>query len=87
MGTRVVKRILSAGAVVTILGLAGCGTSPQDRAISGAGIGAGSGAVAGALIGGLSPGTGALIGGLAGGATGLLTSPNQVYMGRPAWRR
>ena len=66
------------------LGLSACGTSRSDRALSGAGIGAGAGAVGGALVG--APLTGAAVGGAAGAATGALTSPNQVDLGRPAWR-
>jgi hypothetical protein len=42
--------------------------------------------VAGAVFNGLAPGTGALIGGLVGGAAGVMTSPNQVNMGKPVWR-
>jgi len=61
-----------------------CGTSPGERALSGAGIGSGAGAVGGALLG--SPAAGAAIGGAAGAATGALTSPNQIYLGRPAWQ-
>jgi osmotically inducible lipoprotein OsmB len=66
------------------LGLAGCGTTPEDRAISGGAIGAGAGAVGGALTG--NPAAGALLGGAAGAAGGAFTSPNQVDLGRPAWR-
>lgn len=87
MGNTMMQKTLAAAAVIAVIGLAGCGTSSQDRFVSGAGLGAGTGAVAGALIGGLAPGTGALIGGLAGGAAGVMTSPNQVYMGRPIWRQ
>lgn len=64
--------------------LAGCGTTTQDRALSGGAIGAGAGAVAGALTG--NPGAGALLGGAAGAAGGAFTSPNQVDLGKPAWR-
>ena len=73
-------------AIAAVMGLAlgGCGTSTSDRALSGAGIGAGVGAVGGALVG--APLAGAAIGGAAGAATGAATSPNQVDLGRPAWR-
>lgn len=71
-------------AAVLALALGGCGTSRSDRALSGAGIGAGVGAAGGALAG--APLTGAAVGGAAGAATGALTSPNQVDLGRPAWR-
>jgi osmotically inducible lipoprotein OsmB len=65
------------------LALAGCGTTPGDRAVSGGAIGAAGGAVAGALVG--APLAGAAIGGGVGAVTGAATSPNQVYLGRPAW--
>jgi osmotically inducible lipoprotein OsmB len=70
--------------LLPMLGLAACGTSPGERAITGAGLGAAGGAAAGALLG--NPAMGAAAGGLAGGAIGGLTSPNDVYLGRPAWR-
>lgn len=65
--------------------LAACGENQSDRAVSGAGIGAGVGAVGAAVTGG-SPVAGAVIGGVAGGATGALTSPNDIDLGKPAWR-
>lgn len=66
------------------VGLAGCGYSQGDRAVSGGLIGAGTGAVVGSLTG--SAGTGAIIGGLGGAAIGAFTDPNQVNLGRPVWR-
>lgn len=66
-------------------GLAACGQTTGDRALSGAGLGAAAGAGVGALTGTSLLG-GAAIGGLAGGATGALTSPGTVNLGRPAWR-
>jgi osmotically inducible lipoprotein OsmB len=75
---------LGAALVFAALMLAGCGTTTQDRALSGAAIGAGGGAVAGALTG--NPLAGAAIGGAGGAAAGALTSPNQIDLGRPAWR-
>ena len=69
---------------VPLLGLAACGQTTGDRALSGAGIGAGVGLLGGALTG--SPMTGALIGGALGAGAGVLTSPGQVDLGRPAWR-
>lgn len=59
------------------LGLAGCGYRTTDRAASGAAIGAG----AGLLVD--EPLAGAAVGGLA----GALTSPDQVNLGEPIWRR
>ena len=58
--------------------LAACGTTPGDRALSGAGIGAGIG-----LLGG-PPGV--LIGAAIGGAGGALTDPEDVNLGEPVWR-
>jgi hypothetical protein len=69
---------------VSLLGLTACGQTTGDRAMSGAGIGAGVGLLGGALTG--SPLTGALLGGVLGAGTGVLTSPGQVDLGRPAWR-
>jgi osmotically inducible lipoprotein OsmB len=66
-------------------GLAACGQTQGERALSGAGLGAAGGAAVGGLTGGSVLG-GAAIGGLAGGAAGALTSPRDVNLGRPAWR-
>ncbi|HEY4165401.1 MAG TPA: hypothetical protein VGM96_01450 [Reyranella sp.] len=70
--------------VVPLLGLTACGENMGDRAMSGAGIGAGVGLLGGALAG--APLTGALVGGALGAGAGVLTSPGQVDLGRPAWR-
>ncbi len=72
--------------VLPIVGLmAACGTHPGDRAVSGGALGAATGAVLGAATGG-SAATGAIIGGVGGAALGALTSPRDVYLGRPVWR-
>ena len=65
--------------------LAGCGTDPGDRGLSGGLIGAGTGAAIGAIAGNAA--TGALVGGLGGAAIGVLTSSNVIDLGKPAWRR
>ena len=70
--------------IVALLALSACGRDPGTRALTGGAIGAGAGAVGGALVG--APVAGALIGGAAGAGTGALTSPNQVDLGRPAWK-
>jgi osmotically inducible lipoprotein OsmB len=75
---------LSVALAFVALTLAACGTTPEDRALSGGAIGAGAGAVGGALTG--HPLAGAAIGGAGGAAAGGLTSPDQVDLGRPAWR-
>jgi osmotically inducible lipoprotein OsmB len=67
------------------LGLAGCGTTPGDRGLSGAGIGAAGGAVVGAMVG--SPLAGAAIGAGAGAAAGAATSPSTIDLGTPVWER
>lgn len=68
------------------LSLTGCGTMPQERAVSGAGIGAGAGAILGAVTG-LSVVQGAVLGAAAGGLTGALTDKSQVNLGDPAWKK
>ncbi len=71
-------------AAAAALALSACGTRTSDRAVSGGAIGAGAGALGGAAVG--HPLAGAAVGGAAGAATGAATSPNQVDLGRPAWR-
>jgi hypothetical protein len=65
--------------------LAACGTSTQDRALSGGGIGAGAGALGGMLVG--HPVEGALLGGAAGAAGGALTKSSDIDLGTPVWKR
>ena len=73
------------GAICLVgLTLAGCGTDPGDRGLSGGLLGAGTGAAIGALAGNAA--TGALVGGLGGAAIGVLTSSNVIDLGKPAWR-
>jgi hypothetical protein len=69
----------------TMLVLTACGDTAGDRGLSGAGIGAAGGAIIGAITP-IGPLAGALIGGAAGATTGLLTTPSQVNLGKPAWR-
>jgi osmotically inducible lipoprotein OsmB len=78
------KRTLALAVGLALFGLAACGHSPGDRAVSGGLLGAGTGAAAGALLG--NPLAGAVVGGAVGAGTGLLTSPDNVQLGRPAWR-
>lgn len=66
--------------------LAGCGVTQGDRALSGAGIGAATGATGSAVTGG-DPATGAIVGGAVGAAAGALTDADDIYLGRPIWRR
>jgi osmotically inducible lipoprotein OsmB len=59
------------------LGLAACGTSTGDRAISGAAIGAGAGALVDEPLAGAGIGA----------AAGALTNPDDINLGEPIWRR
>jgi hypothetical protein len=68
---------------ITVMCLAGillsaCGTAQGDRGLSGAGIGAGIGVIGGP--------PGMVVGGVVGAGVGLLTTPTQVNLGRPAWK-
>ena len=75
-----------ASVLCAVLLLGACGTSKSDRAISGGAIGAGAGAAAGGLTGGSVLG-GALLGGAGGAAAGALTDPDDINLGKPAWKR
>lgn len=66
--------------------LAACGTTPEERGVTGAGLGAAGGAIIGAVTG-LSVVEGVLIGTGIGGATGLLTSKETLDIGDPIWKR
>ena len=78
------RKIPAIAALLGGLGLAACGTSPGERALSGGLLGAGAGAAVGSFSG--NAGAGALIGGAVGAVGGAVTSPNTVNMGDPAWR-
>jgi hypothetical protein len=81
------KKLVAITAVALLaLGVAGCGTSTEDRTLSGAGIGAGVGAVGAAVTGG-SVGTGLVVGAVAGGVVGAVTSPDDVNLGTPIWKK
>jgi osmotically inducible lipoprotein OsmB len=55
-----------------------CGSSQEDRALSGAALGAGAGLAVGAV-------TSTTL--LQGAAADALTDQSQVNLGKPAWRR
>jgi predicted small secreted protein len=78
------RTLLAATIVLSAIGLAACGNTTGDRAISGGGIGAGVGLLGGALVG--APLEGALIGGAVGAGTGALTDKDQIDLGKPAWK-
>jgi hypothetical protein len=65
--------------------LAGCGTSPGERAVSGGMLGAAGGAAIGAATGG-NPATGAAIGAIGGAVVGAATDPCDLDLGDPFWR-
>ncbi len=67
------RNVLACMGIAALLGLAGCGQTTGERALSGGAIGAGGGAVAGAAMG--NPLAGAAVGGLAGAGVGALTTP------------
>jgi len=75
---------LSVLVTLAALALAACGTTPAERATTGAGIGAATGAVAGAMLG--APLLGAAIGAGVGATAGAVTDPNEVYLGKPVWK-
>ncbi len=64
--------------------LAACGTRPEERGVTGAGLGAAGGAILGAVTG-LSVLDGALIGTAVGGIAGLLTDKDDLDIGDPFW--
>lgn len=77
-------RYMAVLVVASTLLVAGCGSSPGDRALSGGVMGAGVGALAGAAVG--MPLTGAVFGGALGATAGALSDPSQIYLGKPVWR-
>ncbi len=77
-------RFLRFAVLAAALGLAGCGTTPEERALTGASIGAASGAIFGALGG--APGLGAAIGAGVGGVVGALTPASFLNFGDPIWK-
>ena len=71
---------------ISCLSLTACGTMPEERAVSGAGVGAAAGAILGAVTG-LSVVQGAVIGALGGGLTGAMTRNDQINLGEPTWKQ
>ncbi len=77
---------LACAMVIVAFTVAGCGSTTEERGLSGAGIGAGAGALLGAVTG-MCVLQGALIGAAAGGLTGVLTDESQVNLGDPVWKK
>ncbi|MDF2232585.1 hypothetical protein P2H44_08480 [Albimonas sp. CAU 1670] len=73
------RGLLGASVLALGLGVAACGNSTGERALSGGAIGAGLGAGAAAVTGG-AIGTGAIVGGAAGAATGALTDADDIRL-------
>ncbi|MFQ5974008.1 MAG: peptidoglycan-binding protein [Alphaproteobacteria bacterium] len=80
--------MLRSGSLLLCLAIAvgACGTTPEERAVTGGGLGAAGGAVVGAVTQ-LAVLEGVLIGGAIGAATGALTSPDALNLGEPIWKR
>ena len=72
--------------VASGLALSACGTTPGDRAATGAIIGARTGGVIGLAFGGVAVGAGAFVGAAIGAGTGVLTNERQLNLGKPVWR-
>jgi osmotically inducible lipoprotein OsmB len=74
--------------VVLALGLSACGTTPGDRAATGAIIGGASGALIGIAFGGVGVGVGVFVGAAVGAGVGVVTKPEQLNLppGKPVWR-
>lgn len=68
------------------LATAACGTTPEERGITGAGLAAAGGAVIGALTG-VTILEGALVGAAVGGLAGALTDADDFNFGEPIWNR
>nr|WP_298966043.1 hypothetical protein [uncultured Halomonas sp.] len=80
MQVMTMTRMMTLGAVIALtIGLAGCGTTTDERASSGAGVGAAVGAGAAAVTGG-SVVQGAVIGGGVGAATGAATDSDDINL-------
>ena len=75
--------VLAAGTLM----LAACGTTSPDRVQGGAAAGAATGATVGLVGGPVGVAAGAVIGGGAGALTGATTTPRQVDLGKPVWKK
>ena len=71
----------------SVAALAACGASEPDRVQGGAAAGAATGATVGLIAGPPGVVAGALIGGGAGAIAGATTTPDQVNLGKPVWKK
>lgn len=69
----------------TVVVLAACGNTREERASGGAAAGAATGAGIGAIAGPPGMAVGALVGAGAGAATGAATKPSELNLGKPPW--
>lgn len=67
--------------------VAACGASEPGRVQGGAAAGAASGATVGLVGGPVGVAVGAVVGGGAGALTGASTTPRQVDLGEPVWKK
>lgn len=73
-------RIARIAAIIAIAGsLAACGTNPERRALTGAGLGAAAGTVGAAVVGGGLL-TGAAVGAAAGAVVGAVSDPRKINL-------
>ena len=81
----IVKNMMLA-ALLASTALAGCGTTTEDRAVSGGLLGAGGGAIVAGATGG-SVGTGLVVGAVAGAVVGAVSDPCKLNLGDPFWKK
>ncbi len=80
----IISQLTLAGTVVL---LAACGSSEPGRVQGGAAAGAATGATVGLVGGPVGVAAGAVIGGGSGAIVGASTTPKQVDLGKPVWKR
>lgn len=78
------NKIIPGAALAFVLVVAGCGTNPRDRAISGGLLGAAGGAAIGSAVG--APALGAAAGAVGGAVIGGATDPCSLNLGDPVWK-
>ena len=70
------KTVMFAASALGLVGLAACGTTPGERALTGGALGAAAGAAIGNNVGDGNATRGAVIGGVAGAVGGAVTAPS-----------
>ena len=82
-----VMKLGGLAAMAALALLAGCGSSEPGRVQGGAAAGAATGATVGLVGGPVGVAVGAVVGGGAGALTGASTSPRQIDLGPPLWKK